>query len=87
MRYTLSQDIWQTITDEYDTPLDEDELATAVRDEYEALTDYFGDTEQIASDWVELGCPDDRWTMLANVTILDAMISNIIHTVIGDINA
>lgn len=83
MRYTLSQDIWQTIAEEYDTPLGEDELATAVRDEYEALTDYFEDTESIARNWVELGCPDDRWTMLANTTMLD----NIIYTVIGDINA
>ena len=83
MRYTLSQDIFQIITDEYDTPLSEDELATAVRDEYEALTDYFGDTEQIARNWAELDCPDDR----CSVTLLDAIVDNIVNTIIADIQS
>ena len=85
MQYTLSQDIFQTIAEEYDTPLSEDELATAVRDEYEHLTNYFEDTEQIASDWVALGCPDYNNDSTAG--ILTAMIDNIIYTMIGDINA
>ena len=84
MQYTLSQDIWQTIAEEYDTPLSEDELATAVRDEYESLTYYFEDTESIAANWVELGCPDYNNDSTAG--ILASMIDNIIYTVIGDIN-
>ena len=84
MQYTLSQDIWQTIAEEYETPLSEDELATAVRDEYESLTNYFEDTESIARNWVELGCPDYNNDSTAG--ILASMIDNIIYTVIGDIN-
>lgn len=84
MRYTLSQDIWQTIAEEYDTPLSEDELAAAVRDEYESLTYYFEDTGSIARNWVDLGCPDYNNDSTAG--ILASMIDNIIYTVIGDIN-
>lgn len=85
MQYTLSQDIWQTIAEEYDAPLSEDELAAAVRDEYESLTHYYEDTESITRNWVELGCPDYNNDSTAG--ILTAMIDNIIYTVIGDINA